>query len=119
MNKMHTDHIKSKIKHFIDNTIDLYMPTDTTLGKIQNATAKMYVSNNYYNIEKVIDSFADEKCEIDVDAVIATYENMFDANNELKLNIKEMIPDSMEWVKSFLPNKLILFKKGDLHNIFS
>lgn len=119
MNKMHTDDIKARVKRFICNTIDLYMPTDTTLGKIQNATAKMYVSNNYYNIEKVIDAFADENGEIDVDEVIETYETMFDANNELKLNVKEMIPDSMEWVKSFLPNKLILFKKGDLHNIFS
>lgn len=36
---------------------------------------------------------------------------------KLKLVITE-IPQQYEWIKDYLPNKIILFKKDDLRNIF-
>lgn len=119
MNKMNVEDIKGRIKTFICNTIDLYMPPTNIMGKMQNATAKLYLNNNFHQIGKIVDAFKDENDEIDTDEVIKTYEDTLFDNGELRFDIKTILPSDMEWLKTLLPNKIILFKKGDLQNIFS
>ena len=36
----------------------------------------------------------------------------------MRLDIKTMIPQQYEWIKEYLPNKIILFKVDDFRNIF-
>ena len=47
------------------------------------------------------------------------YEDVLFENDELRLDIKTMIPEQYGWLNEYLPNKVILFKKEDLKHLFS
>lgn len=115
---MKTDEIKMRLCKFINQTIDLYMPPTNFVDKLKNSTAKLWVEQNMWMIHKAVDAFGDEHHEIDIDKVIERYEDALFENDELRLDIKSMLPSNMQWINDFLPNKIILFKKEDLHNMF-
>ena len=114
---MNIDEMKLKMKNFVNNTIDLYFPPTNFFDKLKNATAKLWVEQNTWRLHKILEAFADEYHEIDGDKVIEMYEHILFENGELKLNVKEMIPENMTWINDFLPNKIIIFKKEDLYDI--
>lgn len=117
---MRVDEIKLKVKNFALNTIDLYIPPTNFFDKIKNTTAKFWVEQNVWRLNKILDAFSDENHEIDTDKLIAQYDNvLFDQNGEMSVDIKQMIPNDYDTIKTLLPDKIILFKREDLHNIFN
>jgi hypothetical protein len=70
-------------------------------------------------MNKAVESFGDENQEIDIETILKHYEQSLFENGELRIDIKTMIPSQFEWVKDYLPNKIILFKTDDLKHIFS
>lgn len=117
--KMKIDEVKLRINQFIQGTIDLYMPPTNFFDKMKNATAKLWVDQNIWKLYKALDSFGDQYGEIDIEKVMSYYEDALFENNEFKVDIKTMIPKQYEWINEYLPNKVILFKKEDLIQIFS
>jgi hypothetical protein len=115
---MKTDEVKLRIRNFIHNTIDLYVSPTNFFDKMKNSTAKLWLDQNIYKLNKAIDAFSDENDEIDENKVLEYYEKALFENGELKLDIKSMIPSQYDWLKEYLPNKLILFKTDDLRRIF-
>lgn len=115
---MKTDEIKLRLGKFIEQTIDLYMPPTNFVDKLKNSTAKLWLDQNMWKLYKAVDAFGDEHHEIDIDKVIERYEDVLFEHGELRLDVKSMLPDNMQWLNDFLPNKLILFKKEDLYNMF-
>lgn len=85
---------------------------------MKNSTAKLWLEQNSWGLFKAIDAFGDEHHEIDIDKVLNHYESSLFENDELRINVKSIIPQQYEWIKDYLPNKIILFKKDDLRNIF-
>lgn len=116
--KMKDDEVKMRIVNFINSTIDLYMPPINFFDKLKNSTAKLWVEQNQWRLGKAINAFSDENHEIDVDKVVDYYERALFENGELRLDIKNMLPESFQWVKEYLPNKIILFKSDDIRGIF-
>lgn len=114
---MNIDEMKLRIKKFVNNTIDLYIPPTNFFDKLKNATAKLWVEQNTWRLHKILEVFADENHEIDGDVVFEMYEGILFENGELKLNVKEMIPPNMAWINEYLPNKIIIFKREDLLEI--
>lgn len=115
---MKIDEVKLRLKNFIHNTIDLYVSPTNFFDKMKNSTAKLWVDQNIWKLNKAIEAFGDEHGEIDEDKVLEYYEKALFENGELKLDIKSMIPSQYDWIKEYLPNKLILFKVDDLRRIF-
>ena len=115
---MKIDEVKLRLKNFIHNTIDLYVSPTNFFDKMKNSTAKLWVDQNIWKLNKAIEAFGDEHDEIDEDKVLEYYEKALFENGELKLDIKSMIPSQYDWIKEYLPNKLILFKVDDLRRIF-
>ena len=115
---MKIEEIKMRMHKFVNNMIDLYMPPTNFLDKMKNATAKLWIDQNIWQIDAMLDSFGDKDHQIDVDKIMEYYEDVLFEDGDLRLDIKSMIPDDYEWMKNQLPNKIILFKKEDLHNIF-
>lgn len=94
------------------------MPPVGLFDKMKNSTAKLWLEQNSWRLFKAIDAFGDEHHEIDIDKVLNHYESSLFENDELRINVKSIIPQQYEWIKDYLPNKIILFKKDDLRNIF-
>ena len=115
---MKTDEMKLRIHKFLNDTIDLYMPPNGFIDKMKNSTAKLWLEQNSWRLFKAIDAFGDEHHEIDIDKVLNHYESSLFENDELRIDVKSIIPQQYEWIKDYLPNKIILFKKDDLRNIF-
>ena len=115
---MRTDEIKLRLKKFLNNTIDLYMPPTNFFDKMKNSTAKFWLEQNMWRINKVIDAFGDEHNEIDVKMLKEYYVNTIFENGELRLDIKSMIPQQYSWINEYLPNKIVLFKVEDFEEIF-
>ncbi len=112
--KLKIDAVKLKIHHFINDTIDLYIPPISFIDKMKNSTAKLWVSQNIWKLNKALEAFGDQNQEIDVDKVIDLYSDTLFEEDELKLDVKSMIPPQYDWLNAYLPNKIILFKKEDL-----
>ncbi|MBR6516384.1 MAG: hypothetical protein IKT40_05965 [Bacilli bacterium] len=115
---MKIDEIKMRLHRFINNTIDLYLPPVSFFDKMKNSTAKLWLEQNMWKLDKALDTFGDENKEIDVDKVMDIYQDALFENGEMKLDIKGILPDSFEWLKDMLPNKIILFKVDDFKHIF-
>ena len=113
--KIKIDALKMKIHNFINNTIDLYIPPTNFFDKMKNSTAKLWVSQNMWKLNKGLDAFGDQNQEIDINEVINLYTDTIFENGEFKLDVKTMIPPQYAWLNEFLPNKIILFKKEDLN----
>lgn len=116
--KMKTDEVKMRVIKFVNNTIDLYLPPTNFFDKIKNSTAKLWVEQNKWRFGKAIEAFGDEDGEVDIDRVKEHYETALFENGELRLDVKSMIPEHFNWMKEYLPNKVILFKVDDFRNIF-
>jgi hypothetical protein len=117
--KMKIDGIKLRINQFINSTIDLYLPPTNFFDKMKNATAKLWIDQNMWRLNKALDSFGDQNGEIDIDKILCYYEDLIFEQDELRLDVKSMIPKQYEWLNDYLPNKIILFKKEDLKHLFS
>lgn len=115
---MRTDELKLRIKNFIENTLDLYMPPHNFFDKLKNSTAKLWLDQNMWRINKVIDAFGDERSEIDIEKIKKYYIDSLFENGEMRLDVKTMIPSQYDWLKEYLPNKIVLFKEDDFYNIF-
>ena len=116
--KMNVDEVKLRVIKFLNNTIDLYVPPTNFFDKLKNSTAKLWLEQNQRRIGKAICVFGDENHEIENDDVMKYYDQALFENGELRLDVKSMIPEAFEWIKEYLPNKIILFKVDDFRHIF-
>ena len=101
---MKTDEIKLRVNKFLNDTIDLYMPPVGIFDKMKNSTAKLWLEQNSWRLFKAIDAFGDEHHEIDIDKVLRHYEDSLFENDELRIDVKSIIPQQYEWIKDYLPN---------------
>ena len=114
---MKIDELKLRINNFAGELIDMYFPPTDFFGKMKNATMKLWVDQNMWKLNGILDQFKDQNGEINVQCIKTHYENILFENGELRLNINEMIPDNLETIKSLLPNKIILLHKDDLYKL--
>lgn len=111
--------MKLRIKTFLNRTVDLYLPCNNIINKLTNATAKLYLEQHIDSLNKYLNMFANEDGEIDEHVVIRTYEQaLFNDDGELQVDVKELLTDNFDISGSFLPDKIIIFKKDDFYRIF-
>lgn len=114
---MKIDELKLRINNFAGELIDMYVPATDFFSKMKNATMKLWVDQNMWKLDMVLEQFADQNRCIDVDKVKMYYENALFENGELKLDVVGMIPDNMEMLKQILPNKIVILHKQDLYKL--
>lgn len=115
---MKIDELKLRVSTFIDETIDMYIPQNGFFNKIKNSTIKLWVHQNTWKMNKIMDAFKDENGEIDPYFVINEYEKSLFENGEFRLDIKNIIPPEYTEVLNMLPDKIVVFKKEDLYKLF-
>ena len=114
---MKVDELKLRINNFTSEIIDMYMPPTDFFGKMKNATMKLWVDQNIWKLDPILNQFVDKNQCIDVEKVKNQYESVLFENGELKLDIVGMLPDDMDYVKALLPNKIVLLHKQDLYKL--
>lgn len=115
---MTKDEVKLRIVSFVNKTLDAYIPQTSIVDKLKNSTIKLWFEQNINKFDPFISTFADSNDNIDIKHITHYYEEELFENGELKLDVRDLIPNEYNFVKQMLPNKLILFKKNDLVEIF-
>lgn len=111
---MKKEELKYSIKQYVLQLINDVLPESGILGKLGNITAKYWVEQNQWRLDEILSVFTDKDGCIDTEKLAEMYEDVLFENDELRLSLKEIAP---EGVKAMLPDKIMIFKRDDLHKI--
>ena len=111
---MRKEELKYSIKKYVNQLIDDVLPESGILGKLSNRTAKYWVEQNQWRLDEIISVFTDKDECIDTQKLAEMYEDVLFENGELRLSLKEIAPDS---IKTMVPDKIMVFRKEDLHTL--
>jgi hypothetical protein len=111
---MRKEELKYSITQYINQLINDVLPESGILGKLSNRTAKYWVEQNQWRLDEILSVFTDKDECIDTEKLAEMYEDALFENDELRLSLKEIAPES---VKAMLPDKIMIFKKDDLHKL--
>lgn len=111
---MRKEELEYSIKKYVNQLIDDVLPESGILGKLSNRTAKYWVEQNQWRLNEILSVFTDKDECIDTEKLAEMYEDVLFENGELRLSLKEIAPDS---VKTMLPDKIMIFKREDLHKL--
>lgn len=112
---MKTDDLIYNIKLYVYKLIDDMIPQSTLIGKIENKTAKYWVEQNKWRLNKILCSLKDENGEIDPNQLAEQYKDILFEEGELRLSIREIVP---EIYSDLMPDKIVLFTIDDLYQLF-
>ena len=109
---MRKEELKHSIIQYVHQLINDVLPESGLISKLGNRTAKYWVEQNQWRLDEIISVFTNKDECIDTKKLAEMYEDVLFENGELRLSLKEIAPDS---VKAMLPDKIMIFKKDDLH----
>ena len=111
---MRKEELEYSIKQYVNQLINDVLPETGILGKLGNRTAKYWVEQNQWRLDEILSVFTDKDGCIDIEKLVDMYEDVLFENDELRLSLREIAPDS---VKAMLPDKIMIFKRDDLHKL--
>lgn len=111
---MKATEFKLRVINLLNGLIDDYFGGSFINERFINATLKFLVKQNSNKYDNILNMFADENGEIDAYTLIDCYANML-GENGLTIDLKSYINN--DYVKSLIPNKILILKKEDLLNI--
>lgn len=114
---MTPDEIKLRITTYANNMVEKIFDKNEIFGPIKIATAKYWIKQNVWKVGNILSNFVDENGDINTDDFIEIYSNeLFDGDGKYTVDIQQIT--SNEQLNKFLPNKLVVFTKQDLNNLF-
>lgn len=113
---MKTGEVKMKLSNALLNIIDTYFSGNGMSEKFINSTLKILLKQNLYKVDNILEMFADQNGDINVDEIISEYSKIID-DNGFTIDIKQYVQSDM--IKSFMPNKILVIKRDDILNLFS
>lgn len=111
---MKTSEFKLRVINTVNNLIDDYFGGSQLNEKFINATLKFLVKQNSNKYDNILAMFADENNEIDAYSLIESYANMV-GEQGIRFDLKSYINN--EYVKTLIPNKILILKKEDILNM--
>lgn len=113
---MKVGEVKLRLSNSIMDMIDTYFCANTLNEKFINSTLKILLKQNIYKIEGILNLFADQNGDINVEEIVKEYSDLFD-DNGVVFDLKEYIENDI--IKNFIPDKVLLIKKDDILNLFN
>lgn len=111
---MKKEELEYSIIQYVHQLINDVLPESGLLSKLSNRTAKFWVEQNQWRLDEILSVFTNKDGCIDTEKLAEMYEDVLFENGELRLSLREIAP---EGVKAMLPDKIMIFKKDDLHKI--
>jgi hypothetical protein len=113
---MKTGEVKMKLSNGLLNIIDTYFGGNGMSEKFINSTLKILLKQNLYKVDNILDMFADQNGDINVNEIINEYSKIID-DNGFTIDIKQYVQSDI--IKSLIPNKVLVIKRDDILNLFS
>jgi hypothetical protein len=113
---MNISELKMRLLNKANSLIDVYFSNNGLTEKFINSTLKILLKQNLYKVDNILEMFADQNGDINVDEIINEYSKIID-DNGFTVDIKQYVQSDM--IKSFMPNKILVIKRDDILNLFS
>ena len=97
---MRKEELEYSIKQYVLQLINDVLPESGILGQ--------------WRLDEILSVFTDKDECIDTEKLAEMYEDVLFENGELRLSLTEIAPSA---VKDMLPDKIMIFKRDDLHKL--
>ena len=108
--------VKMRLSNSVMNLIDTYFSGNAMNEKFVNSTLKIILKQNLYKIDSILTLFADQNGDINTADIVTEYSKMIDENG-IVFDLKKYIDN--DFVKTFIPDKVLIIKREDILNIFN
>lgn len=113
---MKIDEMKMRLSNTLNSLVDTYFANPTVSEKFINSTLKVIIKQNIGKADNMLELFADKDGEIDAQAIIEEYANMI-GENGIVFDLKKHVDNN--FLRSMLPDKVLIIKKEDILNILN
>ena len=108
---MKASEVKLKLIGFANGLIDTYFSGVSVTEKMINSTLKIIIKQNAYRADTILSLFADANGEINMKEIIYEYADKI-GDNGITIDIRNYVNN--DFIKQYLPNKVLIVKKDDL-----
>lgn len=113
---MKPSELKLRIISGLNRLVDDYYGENNFKDKVINATIKLIIKQNQNKYDYILDMFTDENGCIDSNSIISTYADLI-GENGITVDIRQYINN--DYLKSVLPNKVLIVNKSDIINLLT
>lgn len=104
---------KLRVQETLYGLIDTYFGNNDIVEKMTNSTLRILVKTNINKFDNVLSMFADNNGVIDVDSIVDEYAKQI--GDGVRIDIRKYINN--EFIKSILPEKVLLITKEDINKL--
>lgn len=108
---MKISEFKIRMHNALDGFIDTYFGDVCLSDRLINSTMKILLKTNINKFDNILNLFTDENGEIDAQGIMAEYAKQL-GDDGFAIDIRNYI--SNDFIKSLMPEKMLIIKKDDL-----
>ena len=106
--------VKLRLSNTVLSLIDTYFSGHTLNEKFINSTLKILLKQNLYKVDPMLNLFADQNGDINLNDIIDEYSKMI-GENGFVFDLKQFVNNDA--IKVFIPDKVLVIKREDILNI--
>ena len=107
--------VKMRLSNSVMGLIDTYFSGNALNEKFVNSTLKLLLKQNLYKLDSILNLFSDQNGEINTEDIVNEYSKMIDENGII-FDLKQYIDN--DFIKTFVPDKILIIKREDILNLF-
>lgn len=116
VNNMKIGEVKIRLSNSIIELIDTYFGGNAINEKFINSTLKIILKQNLYKADAMLQLFADQNGDININDIVEEYSKMI-GDEGLVFDLKKYVDN--DFVKSLIPDKILIIKRSDISKLLS
>jgi hypothetical protein len=108
--------VKIRLSNSVIELIDTYFGGSALNEKFINSTLKIILKQNLYKADAMLQLFADQNGDININDIIEEYSKMV-GDEGIIFDLKKYVEN--DFVKSLIPDKILVIKRNDILKLLS
>lgn len=108
--------VKIRLSNSVIELIDTYFGGSALNEKFINSTLKIILKQNLYKADAMLQLFADQNGDINISDIVEEYSKMV-GDEGIIFDLKKYVEN--DFVKSLIPDKILVIKRNDILKLLS
>jgi hypothetical protein len=108
--------VKIRLSNSVIELIDTYFGGSALNEKFINSTLKIILKQNLYKADSMLQLFADQNGDINISDIVEEYSKMV-GDEGIIFDLKKYVEN--DFVKSLIPDKILVIKRNDILKLLS